>query len=72
MFDDGFTVEDSPLRSYDDPANIAFMDALKRREPPPELLLKHGGRPIDVHCFKKPGNYVFRPFSGVGHRLGGK
>ena len=71
MYDDGFTVDNSALRSYHEPANIAFMDALKRRETPPELLLKSGGRPIDVHCFKKSGNYVFKPFSGTGYRLGG-
>uniref|UniRef100_A0A914Z1U5 NSFL1 cofactor p47 n=1 Tax=Panagrolaimus superbus TaxID=310955 RepID=A0A914Z1U5_9BILA len=70
MFDDGFTVDDSPLRPYADPANIAFMDSLKRRETPPEFIRKYAGRPIDVHCFKKPGNYVFKPFTGTGNRLG--
>ena len=70
MFDDGFTVDDSPLRSYTDPANIDFMDTLKRRETPAEFLQKYNGRPIDVHCFKRTGNYVFKPFTGTGHRLG--
>lgn len=70
MFDDGFTVDDSPLRSYTDPANVAFMDSLKRRETPPEFIRKYAGRPIDVHCFKKPGKYVFKPFTGSGNRLG--
>jgi len=70
IYDDGFTVDDSSLRSYDVPTNQAFMDMLKKRETPPELLAKHGNRPIDVHVFKKPGKYVFKPFSGQGHRLG--
>jgi UBX domain-containing protein 1 len=70
MFDDGFTVDDSPLRSYSDPANVAFMDSLKRRETPPEFIKKYAGRPIDVHCFKKPGKYIFKPFTGAGNRLG--
>lgn len=70
LYDDGFTVDNSSLRSYNDPANIAFMDALKRRETPPELQKKYGLRPIDVHVFKKPGKYEFKPFSGAGHRLG--
>uniref|UniRef100_A0AC34FT81 PB1 domain-containing protein n=1 Tax=Panagrolaimus sp. ES5 TaxID=591445 RepID=A0AC34FT81_9BILA len=56
MFDDGFTVDDSALQPYSDPANIAFMDSLKRRETPPELKLKYGNRPIDVHCFNEKSN----------------
>uniref|UniRef100_A0AC35FYG8 UBX domain-containing protein n=1 Tax=Panagrolaimus sp. PS1159 TaxID=55785 RepID=A0AC35FYG8_9BILA len=56
MFDDGFTVDDSPLRSYSE-VEIKF-------------IKKYGGRPIDVHCFKKPGKYVFKPFTGTGNRLG--
>ncbi|KAE9552319.1 hypothetical protein FO519_004476 [Halicephalobus sp. NKZ332] len=70
LYDDGFTVDNSALRPYNDPANVAFMDALKRRETPPELRQKHGTKPIDVHVFKHPGKYEFKPFSGAGHRLG--
>ena len=70
LYDDGFTVDNSALRSYEDPANIAFMDTLKRREHPPELRQKYGMKPIDVHVIKHPGKYEFKPFSGAGHRLG--
>uniref|UniRef100_A0A7E4VDF8 UBX domain-containing protein n=1 Tax=Panagrellus redivivus TaxID=6233 RepID=A0A7E4VDF8_PANRE len=71
LFDDGFTVDNSALRPYDTPEAIAFMDDLKARRTPEEFKRKYGAnKAIDVHCFKKPGNYVFQPFSGAGQRLG--
>eukprot|EP00906_Rhabdomonas_costata_P014669 RCo021077 len=34
---DGFSVDDGPLRSMDDPAGKQFLDAISRNEIPPEL-----------------------------------
>jgi len=71
----GFTVDDSELRRYDDPANSEFLEAINRGVAPPELAQR--GQEIDLNIEDrkeeeyKPPALVLRPFSGAGHSLGG-
>ena len=73
----GFTVDDGPLRNYDDPANTAFMQAVGRGECPRELEPTDRATPININLVKKETDYEPPPepkyvaFSGSGRTLGG-
>ena len=53
----GFTVDDGPLRNYDDPANTAFMQAVGRGECPRELEPTDRATPININLVKKETDY---------------
>lgn len=72
----GFTVEDGPLYSYDDPANVNVLRAMERGNAPLSLLNVQPGQGVDVNVTRqldqdyvapkpKPGGY-----HGAGRRLG--
>ncbi|KAL1220603.1 Plant UBX domain-containing protein 5 [Cardamine amara subsp. amara] len=71
----GFTVDDGPLRRFDDPENATFMESIARSECPREL--EPADRSIRVHVdlvrreedFKEPPKPK-NPFQGVGRTLG--
>ncbi|NXJ76953.1 UBX2A protein, partial [Trogon melanurus] len=77
LWKNGFTVNDSELRSYTDVANQQFLDSVKKGELPFELRKVFDREEVDVKVedkkdkvylsSKKP---VFHPFSGHGYRLG--
>lgn len=72
----GFTVEDGPLHSYDNPANVNILRAMERGSAPLSLLNVAPGQAVDVNVSRqldqdyiapkpKPGGY-----HGTGRRLG--
>jgi UBX domain-containing protein 1 len=69
----GFTVDDGPIRAYNDPQNLKFIEYIKKGELPPELSTKSNEEIlldiIDKRAedYKKPPS---TPFSGSGHSLG--
>ena len=72
----GFSVEDGPLYSYDDPANVQHLQAINSGRAPLSLLNVQNDQRVDVHITKKL-DQVYEPpkrklggFSGQGNRLG--
>ena len=47
LWKNGFNVDDGPLRKFEDPANLEFLAAIKRGEPPRELIRQAEG--AEVH-----------------------
>ncbi|GAB0098231.1 Aldehyde dehydrogenase [Sergentomyia squamirostris] len=75
LWREGFSINDSDLRLYEDPANKEFMSSMTRGEIPSELK-KLGGSTVHVNLedhrheeFKKPKKRV-AVFAGQGHTLG--
>lgn len=72
----GFSVDDDgPLYRYDDPANIAHLEAIRSGRAPLSLLNVQGGEDVRVDVIKKEEDYVAPKkkvggFSGKGMRLG--
>lgn len=72
----GFSVDDDgPLYRYDDPANIAHLEAIRSGRAPLSLLNVQGGEDVRVDVIKKDEDYVAPKkkvggFSGKGMRLG--
>ena len=66
----GFSVDDGPLRTADDPANAAFLEAVNAGRMPAEL-----GADTDVHLVDKSGEPykapppTRKPFSGEGRSM---
>jgi len=76
MWKTGFTVDDGPLRKYDDPANQEFLDKITKGELPMELRalgteinVSMEDRRTDSYEENKPQE-VFKSFGGSGQRLG--
>jgi UBX domain-containing protein 1 len=72
---DGFSVEDGPLRRYDDPQNAADLEMIRAGRAPIHLMGVRNDQPVDVQLMKHSENYkappkVYKPFSGGGQRLG--
>lgn len=73
----GFTVNDGPLRAYDDPANTAFMQAVGKGQCPRELEPEDRMTPMNISLVKKDTDYEpppepkYKAFSGSGRTLGG-
>ncbi|XP_076884291.1 plant UBX domain-containing protein 4-like [Bidens hawaiensis] len=71
----GFTVNDGPLGSMDDPQNTAFLESLKKGEYPEELKPPPGSAPVPVSVVRKLEEYPVQKhrkaaFVGVGRTLG--
>ncbi|KAF3951758.1 hypothetical protein CMV_022625 [Castanea mollissima] len=75
FWSNGFTVNDGPLRSLDDPENASFLESIRKSECPKEL--EPADRRASVHvnlirrnekCPEPEKRHV--PFQGVGRTLG--
>lgn len=76
MWRNGFTVDDGPLRRYDDPANAEFMNSVKQGRVPLELITAARGKELRVQMEDKRDQEYTEPkrpkefFTGTGHMLG--
>ncbi|XP_047074326.1 plant UBX domain-containing protein 4-like [Lolium rigidum] len=73
FWSNGFTVDDGPLRSFDDPEHASFLKSIKNNECPTELLADGRSR-VQVNIVRKEGTCpepVKRPapFQGGGRSL---
>ncbi|XP_064108862.1 NSFL1 cofactor p47-like isoform X3 [Macrobrachium nipponense] len=76
MWRTGFTVDNGPLRSYEDPSNAEFLNSIRRGEIPLELIREARGGEVYINMADhRHEDYVapktsLRPFTGSGHSLG--
>ena len=75
LWEDGFSIEDGPLRRFDDPQNAADLQMIRSGRAPLHLMGVRQDQSVDVHLTKHTEKYkappkVYRPFSGSGQRLG--
>jgi len=72
----GFSIEDGPLMSYDDPANKELLEAIHSGRAPPSLFGVRYNQPLQVLVDQKTNEdyvkpkAVMRAFGGSGNRLG--
>jgi len=75
FWQNGFTVDDGPLRTREDPASEAFLAAVNRGQMPDELMGPDGQAEGDVHIIDKSGEpykpppVTLKPFSGEGRSM---
>lgn len=75
FYENGFTVDEGPLRAFDDPANAAFLGDIKRGFVPKEMEEPGVGN-VSINLVDNKGTeYVapkpsLVPFAGGGNRLG--
>lgn len=75
FYDNGFVVDEGPLRSYEDPANAAFLADVNKGVVPREME-EPGIGDVSITLLDKKGEKFesskerIVPFSGGGHRLG--
>ncbi|PFX34206.1 NSFL1 cofactor p47 [Stylophora pistillata] len=77
FWSNGFSVDNGPLRSFDDPANKQFLDSVRRGEIPQELLRLSRKGEVHVNMedhrheeYIPPPKPKLQAFSGAGHKLG--
>ncbi|XP_011865775.1 PREDICTED: NSFL1 cofactor p47 isoform X2 [Vollenhovia emeryi] len=76
LWKDGFTINDSEIRSYDEAENRDFLDAIKRGEIPAEIRQQVQGAELRLdmedhrHETYVPSKTKVKAFSGKGHMLG--
>lgn len=76
LWKDGFTINDSDVRSYDEPENREFLAAIKRGEIPAEIRQQVQGAEVQLdmedhrHEAYVPSKSKVKAFSGKGHMLG--
>lgn len=75
IWEDGFSIEDGPLRRFDDPQNAADLEIIRLGRAPLHLMNVRPDQAVDVQLNKHEGKYipppkVYKPFSGGGQRLG--
>jgi UBX domain-containing protein 1 len=73
MWTNGFSIDDGPLRSMEDPQSHQFLQAVSHGQIPQELLDRYPGRKVDFHMVRKGTEYEKpkpKPFAGEGNRLG--
>jgi UBX domain-containing protein 1 len=75
LWEDGFSIEDGPLRRFDDPQNAADLQMIRQGRAPLHLMGVRPDQPVDVQLIKHDENYkappkVYKPFGGSGQRLG--
>jgi len=75
FYQNGFVVDDGPLRQADDPENAAFLAAVNRGQMPAELMGEDGQAEGDVHIIDKSGEpykpppATLKPFGGAGRSM---
>ena len=75
FWQNGFTVDDGPLRTFDDPENLAFMDSIARGEAPAELAPRTRTERVNINLMQRHEPYVppkepkYKAFSGSGRTL---
>ncbi|XP_078486985.1 NSFL1 cofactor p47-like isoform X1 [Ciona intestinalis] len=76
LWSNGFTVDDGPLRDFNDPENQEFLQSVKKGQIPRELIrnAKGGEVHVDMEDHReeeyKPQKKKLKPFSGQGQMLG--
>lgn len=75
LWENGFSVEDGPLRRFDDPQNEQDLQLIQNGRAPLHLMNVRPNQTVDVHLHKHDGPYkappkVYKPFGGSGQRLG--
>ncbi|RDW78275.1 SEP-domain-containing protein [Coleophoma crateriformis] len=75
LWEDGFSIDDGPLRRFDDPQNAADLQMIRQGRAPLHLMGVRSDQPVDVQLHKHEDKYkeppkVYKPFGGSGHRLG--
>ncbi|CAJ0584290.1 unnamed protein product, partial [Mesorhabditis spiculigera] len=73
MWTNGFSIDDGPLRSFEDPASRTFLENIMQGRIPAELRDLHPGKQVDLRMERKTEEYRApkpKPFGGAGHRLG--
>jgi UBX domain-containing protein 1 len=75
FWQNGFTIDDGPLRGFDDPANVAFMESIARGEAPAELLPRDRNTRMNINLIQRHEPYVppaepkYKAFGGSGRTL---
>lgn len=76
FYKQGFTVNDGPLRRYDDQANQAFLEDINQGYVPQELEAEAQGQEVHVELadkkmedFKEPPKPKYHAFGGSGYSL---
>lgn len=72
---DGFSVDDGELYRTDDPRNAEILEGIRQGRAPLTIMNVQAGQEVDVELKQHEENYVkpkpkYKPFSGVGQRLG--
>ncbi|KAL5578752.1 hypothetical protein UlMin_011194 [Ulmus minor] len=76
FWSNGFTVNDGPLRSLEDPENAHFLESIKKSECPKELEPEDRRSSVHVNLIRRnekcpePEKQHHVPFQGVGRTLG--
>ncbi|CAK7241252.1 MAG: protein phosphatase regulator [Sporothrix thermara] len=75
IWQDGFSIDDGPLRRYDDPSNAADLQMIRQGRAPLHLMNVPFGQAVDIKLHEHQERWhqlprVYRPFSGEGRRLG--
>ncbi|KAF9688270.1 hypothetical protein SADUNF_Sadunf02G0180200 [Salix dunnii] len=75
LWRNGFTVDNGPLRRFDDPANASFLESIKRSECPKELEPLDRRTQVHLDLMRREENYSepekpLVSFHGVGRTLG--
>uniref|UniRef100_A0A158PBB1 UBX domain-containing protein n=1 Tax=Angiostrongylus cantonensis TaxID=6313 RepID=A0A158PBB1_ANGCA len=73
MWDNGFSIDDGPLRTFDEPESRQFLESIMQGRVPAELVAAHPRRHIDLRMQRRSGPYEppkLKPFQGTGARLG--
>ncbi|KAJ3700639.1 hypothetical protein LUZ61_004344 [Rhynchospora tenuis] len=75
FWNNGFTVDDGPLRRFEDPENAPFLESIKRSECPRELEPADRRTVVNVNLVRRAEDYQApvaprKPFQGVGRTLG--
>lgn len=75
LWRDGFSIDDGPLRRFDDPENAEALRMIQQGRAPLQLMNVRYDEPIDVKLEQHDEDFrqlpkVYKPFSGEGRRLG--
>ncbi|XP_062184353.1 plant UBX domain-containing protein 4-like [Phragmites australis] len=76
LWNNGFSVDDGPLRDYDNPENADFIESIKNSQCPQELEPADRRTAVHVNVIKRLEDYkepirARSAFQGVGRTLGG-
>ncbi|KAK8009604.1 acylglycerone-phosphate reductase-like protein [Apiospora arundinis] len=75
LWTDGFSIDDGPLRRFDDPENAEALRMIQQGRAPVHLMNVSYDEPLDVKLQQHDENFrqlpkVYKPFGGEGRRLG--